>query len=138
MLTKRSLVVLLSALMAFAGCKKQETQQAETSAALTAEQVKDAINAYIQTHSAAGKFALQDSVVNRTRELTFGYVHESVNQTEDGRWVACVDFTEAPADTLDLDFYVAMDESGKPQVEDVVIHKVNGVSRLGQATAAKQ
>jgi hypothetical protein len=53
-----------------------------------------------------------------------------VHETEGGSYYACVDFTEAPVDTLDLDFYVTVNPDNEPAVSEVVIHKVNGKSRL--------
>ncbi len=136
-----SLLLGLLAVAVMVGCQKKEeaAEAADGKALLAAEQVKETIESYIQEHTTeAGAFALDDTVVGRTRSLTFSRIHETVNQTEDGGYYACVDFTEAPADTLDVDFYVSADESGTPEVTDVVIHKVNGVSRLTQQTTAKQ
>jgi len=119
--------------MAILSCRKQKesAEQPAKETKIEAAQVKEAIQTYIDGKTApAGTFAIEDQLENRTRELTFAYVHDSVHETEDGRYYACVDFTEAPADTLDLDFYVALDPNGKANVSDVVIHKVNGVSRL--------
>jgi hypothetical protein len=39
------------------------------------------------------------------------------------------DSSRAPADTLDLDFYVTLNPDNEPAVSKVVIHKVNGKSR---------
>lgn len=119
--------------IAMLSCQKQK-ESAEQPAAevkLEAAQVKEAIATYIQEKTAPeGGFAIEDKVENRTRQLAFGYVHDSVHETEDGRYYACVDFTEAPDDTLDLDFYVTLDSDGNANVSEVVIHKINGVSWL--------
>jgi hypothetical protein len=130
-LVKTSL--LMVALLALVSCRKPEEKAQQTSAKtkLEAAQVKEAITAHIQNNTSAdGTFPIEDAVENRIRQLSFGYVHSSVHETVDGSYYACVDFTESPADTLDLDFYVAMDPDNKSVVSKVVIHKVNGESRL--------
>jgi hypothetical protein len=128
------MVPILIALIALVSCQKQEesADQSQTQATkLSAAQVKEAITTHIQSITGAeGTFAIEDAVEARTRQLTFSYVHDSVHETEDGRYYACVDFTEAPADTLDLDIYVSVDSEGTQKVSEVVIHKVNGKSRL--------
>ena len=125
--------LMMVALLALAGCQKSEkkSEQAPAKTKLEAAQVKKAIESYIQINTnAEGALAIEDTVENRTRQLSFGYVHSSVHETEGGGYYACVDFTEAPADTLDLDFYVAVNPDNEPAVSKVVIHKVNGKSRL--------
>jgi len=127
---KRLITVVFIGVLAIAlsSCQKQK-QSAEQPGAKAA-QVKEAITTYVQKNtSPENTFAIKDDVENRTRQLTFGYVHGSVHETEDGRYYACVDFTEAPDDTLDLDFYVTVDSYGASKVSEVVIHKVNGESR---------
>lgn len=96
-----------------------------------ASYVKGAIALHIEENTDTGNhFIIQDEIENRGRKLKFGYVHDSVHETGDGRYFACVDFTETPDDTLDLDFYVTFDSDGNSNVYEVIIHKVNGVSRL--------
>lgn len=127
--------LMMVVLMALASCQKREekAEQAPAEAKLAAAQVKEAIEFYIQMNTnAEGPFAVEDTVQNRTRQLSFGYVHSSVHETESGSYYACVDFTESrPSwdDTLDLDFYVALNPDNEPAVSRVVIHKVNGKSR---------
>jgi hypothetical protein len=119
-------------LLALASCQKSEekAEQAPAKAKLEAVQVKAAIESYIQINTnSEGAFAVEDTAENRTRQLRFGYIHSSVHETEGDSYYACVDFTEAPADTLDLDFYVALNPDNEPAVSKVVIHKVNGKSR---------
>ncbi|MEE9233026.1 MAG: hypothetical protein V3U07_06195 [Nitrospirales bacterium] len=127
---KISIALIIFGLAVLVSCQKQQEESRAEAVKLSTEEVKKAISAYIQNKSdAEGKFGIEDAVENRARELTFGYIHDSVHDTGDGRYFACVDFTETPADTLDLDFYVAADSDGKPMVSEVVIHKVNGVAR---------
>ncbi len=131
---KIMILPILLVLITLVACQRQEgsAEQPQTQAAqLTAAQVKEAITTYVQDNTGAeGTFAIEDAVEGRIRQLTFGYVHDSVHETEDGRYYACVDFTEGPTDTLDLDFYVREDPRGAPQLSEVVIHKVNGESRF--------
>jgi hypothetical protein len=124
--------IMMVVLLALASCQESEekAERAPAKAKLEAAQVKKAIESYIQINTnAEGALAVEDTVENRTRQLRFGYVHSSVHETEGSSYYACVDFTEAPADTLDLDFYVALNPDNEPAVSKVVIHKVNGKSR---------
>ena len=117
------IVIVLIGPLALLSCQK--------AAKLSAEQVKQAITTHIRdSMGAQNTFAVEDTLAGRTRQLTLDYVHDSVHETEDGRYYACVDFTEVPGDTLDLDFYVTVGSSGAPKISEVVIHKVNGESRL--------
>jgi hypothetical protein len=120
--------------MAVASCQKQAEEQEgkiKLNSGDVAAHVKDAITFHIRENTSADDyFGIHADVENRSRQLKFDYVHSSVHETEDSRYYACVDFTEAPSDTLDLDFYVTLDSDGNANVSDVVIHKVNGVSRL--------
>jgi hypothetical protein len=103
-------------------CQKQEEKE------LSDSEVRDAIVNYIKNEAGTdGTFAIEDTVAGKTWQLTYDYVHETVQETEDGRYYACVDFTEGN-NRLDLDIYVVK-EDDKPKVSEVVIHKVNGESR---------
>lgn len=125
---KISFMWISALLVALTSCAKQDERADRTKLDPTA--VKQTIQTYIEENTGPeGTFAIKDPVEDRTRQLAFDYVHDSVHETDDGRYYACVDFTEAPEDTLDLDFYVSVDASGAPKVSEVVIHKVNGVSR---------
>ncbi len=105
------------------GCQKKEEQNA-----LSDEEVKETIVKHIKSKTTPeGTFAIEDTVEDKTWQLTYDHVHEAVHKTEDGRYYACVDFTEGE-NRLDLDVYVAI-EDDKPEVSEVVIHKVNDQSR---------
>lgn len=126
------MTVVLVVAMTLAGCQKTEeakkAEEAQEIATLTNEQVVQAIEDYIAGNLAADStFAVEDALEKRTRNLKLVYVHTSVHQTEDGRYYACADMTEGEQ-LLDLDFYVVA-EDGKPEVTEVVIHKVDDVAR---------
>ncbi|MCH8872160.1 hypothetical protein IH824_05205 [candidate division KSB1 bacterium] len=115
-----SVVLFLFSLI---GCQKQEEI-----AKLSSEEVIKIITSYISSKIGdEGSFEVEDTSENRTRNLQFDFVHESVHETEDARYYACVDFTEGEV-RLDLDLYVSK-EDGEHKVSEVVIHKVNGESR---------
>jgi hypothetical protein len=124
-----SSLFILVVLLVFAGCKKTEEAKEEApTAALTDEQVVQTIEDYIASNLAADStFAVEDPLENRTRNLKLDYVHTTVRRMDDGKYYACADMSEG-TQKLDLDFYVVV-EDGKPKVSDVVIHKVDGVSR---------
>ena len=124
-----SSLFILVVLLSFAGCKKTEKAREEArQATLTDEQVVQAIEDYIAGNLAADStFAVEDTLENRTRRLKLDYVHTSVHRTDDGKYYVCADMTEG-AQKLDLDFYVVVEDT-TPKVSEVVIHKVDNVSR---------
>ena len=90
------------------------------------EAVQKAVREYIKSDSSLkGAFLIKDPKSNGVRELKFDQLHAGVSQTKDGHYSACVDFRQG-AEVLDLDFFLADDASGKPTVEKIVIHKVDG------------
>ena len=117
------LFTLVLLLFSLTGCQKQEEI-----AKLSSEEVIKIITTYISDKvSDEGSFEAEDTSESRTWNLQFDYVHESVYETEDGRYYACVDFTEGE-DRLDLDLYVSKEDE-EQKVSEIVIHKVNGESR---------
>ncbi len=124
-----SSLFILVVLLSFTGCQKTEKAREEARpAALTDEQVVQGIEAYIKNHlDADSTFAIEDTLEKRTRHLKLDYVHTTVHHTEDGKYYACADMTEG-AQKLDLDFYVVVEDT-TPKVSEVVIHKVDDVSR---------
>ncbi|MFQ5823867.1 MAG: hypothetical protein ACE5JB_07425 [bacterium] len=107
----------------FMSCQKKDEKKE-----LSNSHVKEVIVNYIKNETGPeGTFAIEDTIEVKTWQLTYDYVHESVHKAEDGRYYACVDFTEGD-NRLDLDLYVAK-EDDELKISEVVIHKVNGESR---------
>ena len=105
------------------GCQKKAEKKA-----VNVETMKTIIENYIKQNSTPeGTFALEDTVEGKTWQLVYDYVHETVNKTEDGRYSACVDMVEGE-NRLDVDVYVKKADD-KLKVDEIKIHKVNGVSR---------
>ncbi len=122
MKTKLIFVVTL-VVFAFVSCQKQVEITK-----LSSEDVVKIIGDYIKEKiSEDGSFAVEDKKENRTRELEFVKIYEPGQQTEEGDYFNCVDFTDGN-DRLDVDLYVSKIE-GNPKVSAVVIHMVNGESR---------
>lgn len=69
-------------------------------------------------------FFLMDPRNDRTLRLTFDHVHEGVSAGDKG-YAACVDFKDQAGKLYDVDIFVSLGED-KAQVEDVVLHKVEG------------
>ncbi len=114
---------IIVAFLIFIGCQKKAGKEA-----VSAETVKATIENYIKQNSTPeGTFALEDTVEGKTWQLVYDYVHDTVNKTEDGRYFACVDLVEGE-NRLDVDVYVKKADD-KLQVDEIKIHKVNGVSR---------
>ena len=123
------MTLVLVVAMTLTGCqKKEEAEEAPEMATLTNEQVVQAIEDYIAGNlSADSTFAVEDALEKRSRNLKLDHVHTTVHHTDDGKYYACADMTEG-AQKLDLDFYVVA-EDGKPEVTEVVIHKVDDIVR---------
>lgn len=99
---------------------------AEDVSAAKSTAAKKAIKEYVQQDQALkGAFLIRDSRTSTVRELTFDYVHDTVHETEDGRYFACVDFKQGEK-VLDLDFYLEETPGGHFQISDIVIHKIDG------------
>ena len=114
-------VVLI--VFAFVSCQKQEDI-----IKLSSEDVVKIIGDYIKEKiSEDGLFSVEDKKENRTWDLEYVKIYEPVQETEEGDYFTCVDFTDG-SDRLDVDLYVTKTE-GNAKVSDVVIHMVNGESR---------
>ena len=88
-----------------------------------AEDVRLAIQRGIEEQGNA--VALVDPRSDEPVQLVFDYVHEGVNPTPGGRYVACVDFRSPDGTVYDVDYYVAR-EGPEFRVEDFVIHEIAG------------
>ncbi|MBI1924731.1 hypothetical protein HYR99_10810 [Candidatus Poribacteria bacterium] len=119
--------------MPFIATEADESVPEETAAA-----VKQAIAEYVEKDSTLkGSFLLYDALFGKVQNLKFDHVHEGVHKTAAGTYFACVDFTNAQQQTLDVDVYV------KPEKDDfdiaqVLIHKVDGTDRLQDAGATPE
>lgn len=102
--------------------------------AVPAAEVKDAIAAHIR--GAGDTLTLTDPRVGAPVSMTFDHVHESVNETPGGRYVACVDFRDVDGTVYDVDYYVGR-EDGALRVEDLVLHKAAGESVLAADRRAR-
>jgi len=69
-------------------------------------------------------FFLTDPRNDRTLRLTFDHVHEGVS-AGDRNYAACVDFKDQAGKLYDVDIFVSLEED-RAQVEDIVLHKVEG------------
>ena len=111
------------------GGQPQEHGGAAVQAEPSAQEIRDAIAAYVQQVEVEdGAFTIEDEVTGATRTLTLVRVHERVGKTGE-LYYACTDMQDAASgETLDLDFDVGAD-GGELNVVDVRIHKVSGTPR---------
>ncbi len=122
-LTGLAFTALLGAPLAAAGEGEVDAQ--------TRERVTTAIADYVRHDSQLkGGFLIIDPRTDAPLELAFDHVHEGVHATEDGAWVACVDFTDTAGALYDVDVVVRLGEEA--EVERVFLHKVNGRAVGGQ------
>lgn len=76
-----------------------------------------------------GGFFLSDPQEKQVRDLTFDFVHKSVDARPGNLQVVCVDFLDRAKNRLDIDFFLKPTPKGNLEVTDIKIHKVNGVER---------
>lgn len=122
-----SFLALLALMLSATECSvaQEQASSEETTDVKTAD-VKTVISDYIeQDQNLKGAFLIRDEKGAIVRELQFDYVHDSVNETDDGKYLMCVDFKEGEK-VLDLDFYVTASPSGELSVSDIIIHKIDG------------
>jgi hypothetical protein len=94
---------------------------------VTKDKAKTAIRDYINHEiKVKGKFYLPDHVENKILALDFDHVHSGVAKVHGG-YLVCVDFRSG-ANLYDVDFIVK-EEAGEFQVNNAVVHSVNGVER---------
>lgn len=125
---KLSLTILLSIMIgAVAFGADQEVTGKE------AEQVRSAIGDYVNRDGGLkGGFFIYDEETGRVLGLEYDHTHETVKKTDTGKYFACVDFVDENKNTYDLDFYLDKTGSGNWEVDEIVVHKVNGENRLTQ------
>lgn len=125
--------------------KKEEHPHEHPTAAdeARAKEVKErfslAVEAYVETESrkSGGFFTVQDDKLNKNWKLKLVRIHKkNIAQLAKDRFFACADFSEGSnwlsrffATTVDLDFYVRKTSRGW-EVEDVLVHKVDGKPRF--------
>lgn len=118
-------VIAISALLAACG---------SGGADVSAEQVRATIAEDI--HAQNDVITLTDPRTDAPLQLAFDHVHEGVEETEGGRYFACVDFRTADGTVYDVDYYVD-GEGGSYEVEDVVLHEVDGENLISDEERAR-
>jgi len=103
--------------------------------AVTARSVKNAIKDHVKAVAGRnnGVFAISDDKLKKEWRLKLDKIHDPVRRFEkDGKTIyfACSDFKSTEGnDVLDIDFWI-VENSGKMEVIDTRIHKVNGEPRF--------
>lgn len=94
------------------------------------EAVRNAIADSI--HARGDTISLVDPRTGEDVWLRYDHVHEAVDPTPGGRYVACVDFQGPGGTVYDVDYYV--DETdGSLGIEDVILHKADGENVISDA-----
>ncbi len=88
-----------------------------------AADVRAAIAAVIAGHH--DSITVTDPTTGVPVSLAFEHLHDKVDTTRAGRYVACVDFRGAAGALYDVDYYVGR-TAGTLTVQDVVVHQVGG------------
>ncbi len=68
--------------------------------------------------------------------MRFDHVHEAVDPTPGGRYVACVDYVGPDGTVYDVDYYLG-DRDGIIHVEDVVLHEIDDEDVIAKAERAR-
>jgi len=100
-------------------------------AALTAEQLAQAITAYVASDAQmkGGYFLVYDTVAKKPLALTLDRVHQDrLSSLGSGVYFACADFKSIEGATYDVDVFMQEDKDGLKATE-VHVHKVNGEPR---------
>jgi hypothetical protein len=98
----------------------------------------DAVRAAIADtiHARGDTLVLADSRSGKPLVVRFDHVHETVDPTPGGRYVACVDYMGPDGTVYDVDYYLG-DREGTFQLEDVVLHKVDDENVIPEAERAR-
>jgi hypothetical protein len=111
--------------------KKEPSEHPKSEKKFSVEDIDAAIRSNIEekTKASAGKFVVQDDVLDKTWELELVRVHKDRLQAlADGRYFACVDFKAADGTMVDVDFFLKKD-GDKLAVTDTSVHKIDGKAR---------
>ena len=119
------------------GCKKREhpVEHPESSAekaALTQDQLADAIEAYIKSQAAAneGYFPITDEKTGQQLQMTLVKVHrERLAKVGEDRYFACVDFETPDGKLYDVDFFMKGPDKDNLIFSEFMIHKEDGRER---------
>jgi hypothetical protein len=111
--------------------KKEPSEHPKSEKKFSVDDIDAAIRSNIEekAKASAGKFVVQDDVLDKTWELELVRVHKDRLQAlADGRYFACVDFKAADGTMVDADFFLKKD-GDKLVVTDTSVHKINGKAR---------
>ncbi len=140
----RRLLSLPVALLALAACgapedragRAPDEEAAGVGGEVPAEAVRTAIADAIHAEGDMVMLPLPGRPGEEPLHLTFDYVHEGVEETPGGRYVACVDFRGADGTIYDVDYYVDR-EDGRLRVQELVVHKVGEEDVIPDSTRAR-
>lgn len=124
----------------FGGCSSGEHPSAPPqkehpasggTAAVTKDQVADAVVAYVREHLQDGHFVVEDREKGKTLRLTLDKVHrERLAPMGGGRYFVCADMRDVDGTVYDLDFFVVVDEAGQLRLDsEIWVHKEAGEPR---------
>jgi len=111
--------------------KKEQPEHPKSEKKFSVDDIDAAIRSNIEekAKASAGKFVVQDDVLDKTWELELVRVHKDRLQAlADGRYFACVDFKAADGTMVDVDFFLKKD-GDKLAVTDTSVHKISGKAR---------
>ncbi|MDA2934691.1 hypothetical protein MYX82_10165 [Acidobacteria bacterium AH-259-D05] len=121
-------VLLIVLYMGLAACQSpvETAQQAPAQTPPSDADVKAAIKRYVEEDVALkGGFFLKDPTTDQVQVLSFDHVHEAVNEVEDGRYYACVDFKDTAGNIYDVDIYLK-GTATELKPDNLIVHKING------------
>lgn len=121
--------IAVSCILVLAACG------AEDGTMVPADDVRSKIESTI--HAQGDSLALEDPRTGEPVILRFDHVHEEVEATAGGRWVACVDYVDPDGTVWDIDYYVDDTAAGEYRIEDIVIHAIGDETVLPDDARAR-
>lgn len=110
-----------------AGKEHAGKEHAGSATKVSAQNIKDAMNAHItaETAKGGGVFKIKDEKTSENLELNFVKIHDPVRKIDGKGYFACTDFSVkgAPEKLYDLDFWLNPGTDGKLAVTATKIHK---------------
>lgn len=103
-----------------------------STAAVTKENLAEAIQTYVATQSEKNKgmFVCKDDKTGESLKLTLKKIHkERLSSLGDDTYFACADFTAADGKVYDLDIFMKGKTADGLTATEVAVHKEDGVER---------
>lgn len=126
-----ALALVLAATLPVAAQEHPEHPESEHQKALTADELADAIAAYVEDRAGDdGYMTVTDAKTDEELELKLDKVHrERLSQVAESTYFACADFVTRDGTVYDLDVFMKGTDPMDLEFHDLSVHKVAGEPR---------